>query len=81
MLPFNQMVFYSRRILAVTTKRSGIEGGSGSITTSIHGERISRRRHSWNWSTTIVHPGCSVRNSPGLQAYGVSYPINPNIPV
>lgn len=27
------------------------------------------------------HPGCSVRNSPGLQAYGVSYPINPNIPV
>ena len=42
---------------AGTTRRAGIAGGTGRITTSNHGARFSKRRRSRSWSTSIVHRG------------------------
>src|SRR3954465_4137014 len=52
------------------TRKAGIAGGMGSITTSNHGARFSNGRRSRSWSTTIAHRGYRSSDSPGLQACG-----------
>jgi SAM-dependent methyltransferase len=52
------------------TRRAGIAGDMGRITTSNRGVRFSNGRRSRNWSTTIVHRGYRSSDSPGLQACG-----------
>ena len=62
------------------TRRAGIAGDTGRITTSSHGVRFLNGRRSRSWSTTIVHQGYRSSNSPGSQACGggTVYPVRSN---
>jgi len=61
------------------TRRAGIAGGMGCITTSNHGARFLNGRRSRSWSTTIVHGGCRSSDSLGLRACGGG-PVHPMRP-
>jgi SAM-dependent methyltransferase len=65
------------------TRRAGIAGGMGCITTSNRGARFLKRRRSRSWSTTIVHRGYRSSGSLGSQAYGgrTVQPVRSNNPL
>src|SRR5687767_9574416 len=64
------MACSSPRIPGGITRRAGIAGVMGCITTSNHGARLLNRRGSRSWSTTIVRRGYRLSGSLGLRAFG-----------
>src|SRR5689334_7906659 len=70
MLHSSLMACSSPRTREEITRRAGIAGDTGCITTSNHGAGFLNGRLSRSWSTTIVHRGYRLSDSPGLRACG-----------